>query len=50
MAAMSKRPLITESVAVIRIGVHSAGEEPDQHIVCVVSKWFATLPPELLQE
>jgi hypothetical protein len=30
---MSKWSLISESVVVIRIGVHPIGEEPDQHIV-----------------
>jgi hypothetical protein len=30
---MSKRPLIFESVTVIRIGVHPAGEEPNQHVI-----------------
>jgi hypothetical protein len=29
MTAMSKRPLIFESVVVIQIGVHPAGEEPN---------------------
>jgi hypothetical protein len=28
-----KRSLIFESVVVIQIGVHAAGEEPDQHVV-----------------
>jgi hypothetical protein len=35
MIAMDKRPLISESVTVIRINIHPAGEEPNQHIVCV---------------
>jgi hypothetical protein len=30
---MSKRSLISESVAVIQIDIHPAGEEPDQHVV-----------------
>jgi hypothetical protein len=33
MIAKSKRSLISESVTVIQISVHPAGEEPDQHIV-----------------
>jgi hypothetical protein len=33
MIATSKWSLISESVAVIQIGVHPVGEEPDQHIV-----------------
>jgi hypothetical protein len=37
MIATSKRSLISESVAVIRIGVHPAGEEPNQHVVRVAS-------------
>jgi hypothetical protein len=28
-----KRSLISESVTAIRIGVHPAGEEPNQHVV-----------------
>jgi hypothetical protein len=32
---MSKRSLISESVAMILIGVHPAGEEPDQQVVCM---------------
>jgi hypothetical protein len=28
-----KHPLISESVTVIWIGVHPAGEEPDQHVI-----------------
>jgi hypothetical protein len=35
MTATDKRSLISESVTVIRIGVHNAGEEPDQHVVRV---------------
>jgi hypothetical protein len=35
MTAMSKRPLISESVAVIRICIYPVGEEPNQHVVCV---------------
>jgi hypothetical protein len=38
MAAMDKRLLISESVTAIRIGVHPAGEEPDQHIVRMPSR------------
>jgi hypothetical protein len=30
---MSKRPLIFKSVVVIQIGVHPAGEEPNQHVI-----------------
>jgi hypothetical protein len=30
-----KRSLISESVMVIRIGVHPRGEEPDQHVIHV---------------
>jgi hypothetical protein len=30
-----KRSLISESVAAIRIDIHPAGEEPDQHVVRV---------------
>jgi hypothetical protein len=32
-----KRPLISESLAAIWIGVHPAGEEPDQHIIHVAT-------------
>jgi hypothetical protein len=35
MTTMSKRSAISESVAVIQIGVHSVGEEPDQRIIRV---------------
>jgi hypothetical protein len=35
MTAMDKRPLISESVMVIRIGVYLTGEELDQHVVRV---------------
>jgi hypothetical protein len=35
MIGMSKRSLISKSVAAIRIGIHPAGEQPNQHIVCV---------------
>jgi hypothetical protein len=35
MLATDKRPLISESVAVIWIDIHPTGEEPDQHIVHV---------------
>jgi hypothetical protein len=38
MTATSKWPLISESVTVIRIGVHLAGEEPDQHVVCMAPR------------
>jgi hypothetical protein len=34
MVAMDKRSLISKSVVVIRIDIHPAGEEPDQHVVC----------------
>jgi hypothetical protein len=30
---MDKRPLISESVAVTRIDIHSVGEEPEQHVI-----------------
>jgi hypothetical protein len=33
MIATSKLSLISESVTVIRIGVHPVGEELDQHVV-----------------
>jgi hypothetical protein len=32
---MSKQPLISKSAATIRIGMHSIGEEPDQHVIRV---------------
>jgi hypothetical protein len=35
MTTMSKRSLISESVAVVQIGVHPTGEEPDQYIMGV---------------
>jgi hypothetical protein len=35
MTATDKRSLISESVAVIQIGVHHVGEESDQHVVRV---------------
>jgi hypothetical protein len=35
MAATSKRPLISESVTVIRIDINPVGEEPNQHVVPV---------------
>jgi hypothetical protein len=35
MIATDKRSLISESVAVIRIDIHHAGEEHDQHAVRV---------------
>jgi hypothetical protein len=38
MTATSKRPLIFESVAVIRIGIHPVEEEPDQHIIHVAPR------------
>jgi hypothetical protein len=34
---MSKRSLISESVAAIQIGVHPTREEPDQHVVRLAS-------------
>jgi hypothetical protein len=43
MTAMSKRPLIFESVMVIRIGVHPVGEEPDQHVVHVAPRISHTI-------
>jgi hypothetical protein len=33
MTAMDKRSLISESVAMIQIGVHLAREEPNRHII-----------------
>jgi hypothetical protein len=33
MTTMSKRSLISESIVTIRIGVHSVGEEPEQHVI-----------------
>jgi hypothetical protein len=35
MTATSKQPLISESIAAIRFGVHPVGKEPYQHIICV---------------
>jgi hypothetical protein len=35
---MSKQLLISESVTEIQIGVHPAGEEPNQHVICVASR------------
>jgi hypothetical protein len=35
MIATDKQPHISESVKVTRIDIHLAGEEPDQHVVCV---------------
>jgi hypothetical protein len=35
MTATDKRSLISESVTTIQIGVHPAGEEPDQHVIRV---------------
>jgi hypothetical protein len=35
MTATDKRSLISESVAATRINIHPAGEEPDQHVICV---------------
>jgi hypothetical protein len=37
MTAMDKRSLISESITAIQIGVHSAREEPDQHIIRLTS-------------
>jgi hypothetical protein len=33
-----KQPLISESVAVIQIGVHPAGEDPNQHVIHVTPR------------
>jgi hypothetical protein len=33
MTSTSKRSLISESVAMIRIDIHPTGEGPDQHVV-----------------
>jgi hypothetical protein len=38
MTAPNKRSLISESVMLIQIGVHPAGEEPDQHVVRLASR------------
>jgi hypothetical protein len=35
MTAMSKRSLISESITMIQIDIHSVGEEPDKHVVHV---------------
>jgi hypothetical protein len=37
MIVTNKRSLISESVVVIQIDVHPAGDEPDQHIVRLAS-------------
>jgi hypothetical protein len=38
MTATDKQLLISESVAVIRIDIHSVGEEPDQHVMRLASR------------
>jgi hypothetical protein len=38
MIAMIKRSLISGSVAMVRIGVHPAGEEPDQYVIHVAPR------------
>jgi hypothetical protein len=38
MTATSKLSLLSESVMVIQIGVHPAGEEPNQHVIHVASR------------
>jgi hypothetical protein len=38
MITMSKRSLISESVMVIRIGIHHIGEEPNQYVIRVASR------------
>jgi hypothetical protein len=38
MTTTDKWSLISESVTVIRLGVHPAGEEPDQYVVRVASR------------
>jgi hypothetical protein len=38
MKATSMRSLISESVTAIRIGVHPAGEEPNQHVIRVAPR------------
>jgi hypothetical protein len=38
MTTTDKWSLISESVTVIRLGVHPAGEEPDQYVVRVASQ------------
>jgi hypothetical protein len=42
MTTTSKRSLISESVAAIRIDVHPAREEPDQHIMHLAS-WVSCM-------
>jgi hypothetical protein len=39
---MSKWPLIFESAAVIRIGMHLVGEEHDQHVIRVAHRVSCT--------
>jgi hypothetical protein len=43
MTTMDKRSLRSESVTVIQIDIHPAGEEPDQHVIRV------TPPPRVLR-
>jgi hypothetical protein len=38
MTTTSKRPLISKSVTIIRIGIHTVGEEPDQHVLRVAPR------------
>jgi hypothetical protein len=38
VTAMSKRPLLSESVVAIQIGIHPTEEEPNQHIVRVAPR------------
>jgi hypothetical protein len=38
MKATSMRSLISESVTTIQIGVHPAGEEPNQHVIRVAPR------------
>jgi hypothetical protein len=33
-----KLPLITDSVMMTRIDIHPAGEEPDQHVICITPR------------
>jgi hypothetical protein len=42
MTATDKRPLISESVMMIQIDIHPAGEEPNQHVICVAPRVSCT--------
>jgi hypothetical protein len=45
MTVTDKLPLITESVAVSRIDIHPAGEEPDQHTIRLTHIWQSFISP-----